>query len=205
MGAVLFGPGEVRFKMLEVGGWPGITPTLTVECEVHALGYYPGAAALLLSDLHACLPNINLALGTTLPLPLVLGYPRGQRSLGRPEMPAPQQVEMKMPIDAASYLRLEDVRDGREFRLHARTTALLTSTGSPEPGQPLPPGMRQLDTIHPQAQWQDELQVTREQWNRVLASWGLGIAVPLGVAIPAVMPGAKHAMVVAQLHEATAG
>jgi hypothetical protein len=196
------GPGEVRFAMEEIQGWPGITPMLTVGCELQALGYYPGAAAVLLAELHAWFSNSNVALGTTHPVPVVLGYPRGQRYVGQPDLPAPLRMQLRLAIDASSYLRLEEVREGREFRLQARVTALLTSGGSPEPGQPPPPGRRELATVHPQAEWQDDIQVSQDQWHRVLRSWGVGVAVPLGVAIPTVMPGAAHAKVVAQLREA---
>lgn len=199
-GAVL-GSGEIRFAIAAVGGRPGVTPTLVIDCELTALGYHPGAAAVLFAEIHAWFSSSNAFLGMTSPLPVVLGYPVGQQFVGQPNLPAPLHEQLQVVLDAGGVMRLEELRRGDDLRLQVRVTALLTSTGVPDPDAPAPAGLRPQGSSHPLGHWQEEHRVTREQWLSVLASWGVGVAVPLGVAIPGQLIGPDRLTVVKELHD----
>ena len=197
----VLGTGEVRFEVRRLQGLPGAASTLTLDCELTALGFYPGAAAILFAEVHLWFAGSNLSLGAARPLPVVLGYPRAQSFVGQPEFPGPLTEQLHVDLSSGSVLRLEELRAGGEFKLQVQVTCLLTSRGSAEPDTPLPPGMRPSPSTHPLAHWSYDHQVTREAWFSVLRGWGTGIAIPLGVALPDALPGRDHVLVVAQLRD----
>jgi hypothetical protein len=193
--------GELRFEVRRLQGLTGATSTLALECELTALGFYPGAAAILFADVYAWFSGSHLSLGATRPAPVVLGYPQGQGFVGQPDLPSPVTEQLHLDLSSSAVMRLEELRAGGELKLQLQVTCLLTSRGCAEPDVPPPPGQRVAPSNHPVARWSHDRHVTREEWFYVLEGWGAGIAIPLGVAIPDALPGRDRALVVVQLRD----
>lgn len=190
--------GILDLKFAGVAGSPGVIPTLTLKCELTATGFHPGAAAVLFGRVVGKFPALNLPVGETRPLPQVLGYPRSNSQDDRAVVPSVSSIELNLPLDPAAIMRWEDVRKGEEFDLRLAVTVLLTSHGRPPADVPASPAGGE----HPEAGAEENLTVSREDWNMVLHRWGLGVAVPLGVPLPDVMPGANRVAVVQDLRDA---
>jgi hypothetical protein len=191
----------VRFTTVRVSGSPGVVPNLVIDCELTPLGYHPGAAAVLFGEVQATFGAGMSVVGTIVPHPVVLGFPVQQTYVGDSRLPPVLHEQLHLPMDATAVMGLEERRQGGEVRLQTRITALLTSQGTPEANTPTPPGHRTSTSTHPLAHWNGDLLVTREQWYAVLASWGVGLAVPLGVAIPGLLPGRDRSAIAQLLRE----
>jgi hypothetical protein len=197
----VLGTGEVRFEIRRLQGLTGTASTLAMECELTALGFFPGAAAIVFAEVHAWFSGSNLSLGAIRPAPVVLGYPRTQSFVGQPDLPSPLTEHLHLDLSGGAIMRLEELRAGGEFKLQVQVTCLLTSPGSAEADAPPPPGARPSPSTHPLTHWNHERHVTREEWFSVLRGWGTGISIPLGVAIPDALPDRDHVLVVAQLRD----
>ena len=60
-------------------------------------------------------------------------------------------------------MALEDLRQGAEFTMRVDVDLLLVAEGMPEDGASVP-------ASHPRTQWQEQVEVPRETWNRVVVS-----------------------------------
>lgn len=200
----VLGYGEIDVELVGAHGWPGLSPTLGLDTDVLALGFRPGASCLLLGQASAWFARSNVVVGSTVVMPYTLAYKPTQQYLDHPSMPTPRRVQLRLPIDAAALMSFEGLRDGGDFRLQLDVTVVLVSDGYADPRQPDPPGMRSTASLQRDVPIQTSLQVSQDDWNRVLTAWNRGVAIPLGVPIPEIIPGAERIKIVSQLRDACA-
>jgi hypothetical protein len=189
------GPGTITLGWDAVRGQYGLGATLVVEGLMVANGYRPGDSVLLMADssVWRLQKRNNAYLGSTTPVPTVIGFPRSPYpSIGPPPSDAfAGRVELRLRLDPSQVEELEDDRQGQEFEVQVDATVLYL----PGPGVEVDAPWK----AHPHVKWQERLTVTEEAWGKVLAQWDRGVGIPVVLPLAAITPGAIESEIVALL------
>ncbi len=207
MNSTLIGEGTLRLGWTEVRGRYGLGSTLAIKGTLIATGYRPGALLFVTIEVSAweLAKGHHAFLGTTTPLPVVIGYvATGQWVIEHPppDNERTADPEVLLRLEPSVLDGLEECRQGRDFVLQFDTTVAIVDRGSPNFPPSDPDAASVHYGVHPMVKWQEQLRVSQETWGKVLSVWDRGVGIPLVVALPSSLAGADQVDVVRNIKDA---
>jgi hypothetical protein len=200
MDSGLFGEGSISLDWLGVEGFPGLQPQLLILGKLIAKGYGIGAVVELTADITAWeIAGTYAFIGSATPQPFVLNWVKNlpMRPNPRPPDETIWDVRMSLPLSPSIIEGLEERRQGKSFSLQVITKILLIDGGEPKG-----PRTQAYYATHPTRTSEDRLQVSQDDWGKVLESWQRGVGIPILLPLTSTEPNPELAEVVRHLREA---
>jgi hypothetical protein len=200
MDSGLFGDGSISLNWEGIEGMSGLQPRLLLVGKLIAKDYGVGAVVQVTADVTAWgIAGTYAYLGTGTPQPYVLNWVKMQPVQHNPRPPDETHWDVRLPVALSPSVieGLEERRQGKDFSVQIDTTILLVDGGEPKG-----PRTATYYGTHPTRTAQDTIQVSQNDWGRVLERWERGIGIPIVLPLAAVEPNVERAEVIRHLRDA---
>ena len=200
MDSGLFGDGSISLNWTGVEGSPGLQPRLILLGTLVAKGYGVGALIQVTADVTAWdIAGTYAFLGTTSAQPFVLNWEKQQPAQPNPRPPdeTAWDVRLALPLSPSVIEGVEERRQGKDFSVQIDTTVLLLDGGEQKG-----PRTGSYYATHPTRAAQDRIQISQNDWGKVLERWERGVGISIVLPLTVTEPSAERAEVVRHVKDA---